>query len=203
MGPTKPRSFTSTEGGSMKPKTKAQHEEDYKGIIAAAKGSIKAKQFSAQLIPRFFKYFPQLSDSAIDARLDLYEEEEIGPLHVKSPSFVGDKRINLSWKEATQSSTPSTTTAAGKESLWCWGLTKPACEMSAARHILWRKRWWKGKREMVGWLSQRKGLSVAVVPIPLQPLQLSITLLHQNFYHPIFHRRFSRGPSVATLLGFP
>ncbi|KAJ9690593.1 hypothetical protein PVL29_012977 [Vitis rotundifolia] len=29
------------------------------------------------------------------------------PLHSKSPSFIGDKRINLSWKEATKRSVPS------------------------------------------------------------------------------------------------
>ncbi|RVW79159.1 Apoptosis inhibitor 5-like protein API5 [Vitis vinifera] len=35
------------------------------------------------------------------------------PLHSKSPSFIGDKRINLSWKEATKPSVPSTAMAAG------------------------------------------------------------------------------------------
>ncbi|CBI30647.3 hypothetical protein VitviT2T_015158 [Vitis vinifera] len=29
------------------------------------------------------------------------------PLHSKSPSFIGDKRINLSCKEATKPSVPS------------------------------------------------------------------------------------------------
>ncbi|KAF8408996.1 hypothetical protein HHK36_005067 [Tetracentron sinense] len=35
------------------------------------------------------------------------------PLHSKSPSFIGDKKINLSWKEAVKPSAPSTTAAAG------------------------------------------------------------------------------------------
>ncbi|CAL5412307.1 unnamed protein product [Camellia sinensis] len=31
-------------------------------------------------------------------------------LHAKSPSFIGDKRINLSWKEVAKASAP----------YWCW-----------------------------------------------------------------------------------
>ncbi|GAB2231355.1 hypothetical protein Droror1_Dr00010361 [Drosera rotundifolia] len=59
-------------------KDKSQNVEDYKGVIRAAKGSIKAKQLAAQLIPRFFKFFPELSDEAVYAHLDLCEEEELG-----------------------------------------------------------------------------------------------------------------------------
>eukprot|EP00850_Spirogloea_muscicola_P017314 SM000147S01133 [mRNA] locus=s147:256652:261253:- [translate_table: standard] len=59
-------------------KDKAKNEGDYRGIIAAASGSNKAKQLAAQLIPRFFKLFPQLSADAINAQLDLCEEEELG-----------------------------------------------------------------------------------------------------------------------------
>lgn len=33
---------------------------------------------AAQLIPRFFKFFPDLSDAAVDSHLDLCEEEELG-----------------------------------------------------------------------------------------------------------------------------
>ncbi|GAB4831366.1 hypothetical protein Ancab_005379 [Ancistrocladus abbreviatus] len=40
------------------------------------------------------------------------EAKERIPLHAKSPSFIGDKRINLSWKEATKP-TPSAATGAG------------------------------------------------------------------------------------------
>lgn len=39
---------------------------------------MKARQLAAQLIPRFFKYFPGLSVNAVDAHLDLCEAEEIG-----------------------------------------------------------------------------------------------------------------------------
>ncbi|KAK9267135.1 hypothetical protein L1049_009554 [Liquidambar formosana] len=59
-------------------KDKSQNVSDYEGIIEAAKGSIKAKQLAAQLIPRFFKFFPNLSDKAVDTHLDLCEEEELG-----------------------------------------------------------------------------------------------------------------------------
>ncbi|KAJ7947052.1 apoptosis inhibitor 5 [Quillaja saponaria] len=57
---------------------KSQNKKDYQGIIDAAKTSIKAKQLAAQLIPRFFKFFPDLSGSALDAHLDLIEAEELG-----------------------------------------------------------------------------------------------------------------------------
>ncbi|GAB4827035.1 Apoptosis inhibitor 5 [Ancistrocladus abbreviatus] len=59
-------------------KDKPQHVEDYKGIIEATKGSVKAKQLAAQLIPRFFRYFPDLQTQAVEAHLDLCEEEELG-----------------------------------------------------------------------------------------------------------------------------
>ncbi|KAF8391288.1 hypothetical protein HHK36_023590 [Tetracentron sinense] len=35
------------------------------------------------------------------------------PLHSKSPSFIGDKKINLSWKEVAKPSAPSTAATAG------------------------------------------------------------------------------------------
>ncbi|KAH9748935.1 Apoptosis inhibitory protein 5 (API5) [Citrus sinensis] len=59
-------------------KDKSQNVKDYEGIIEAAKTSLKAKQLAAQLIPRFFKFFPDLSSRAVDAHLDLIEEEELG-----------------------------------------------------------------------------------------------------------------------------
>ncbi|PKA46596.1 hypothetical protein AXF42_Ash019337 [Apostasia shenzhenica] len=60
-------------------KEKAQHVSDYEGILSAVKGgSTKAKQLAAQLIPRFFKFFPDLDKQAISAQFDLVEEEELG-----------------------------------------------------------------------------------------------------------------------------
>ncbi|KAL9270217.1 Apoptosis inhibitor 5-like protein [Drosera capensis] len=78
---------------------KSLHVEAYKGIIRATKGSIKAKQLAAQLIPRFFKFFPDLSSDAVYAHLDLCEEEVLGvrvqairglPLFAKDmPDYLG------------------------------------------------------------------------------------------------------------------
>ncbi|KAI3996854.1 hypothetical protein MKX01_021130, partial [Papaver californicum] len=53
------------------------NEADYIGIIDAAKGSVKAKQLAAQLIPRFFEFFPTLSRKAVDAHFDLCEQYEL------------------------------------------------------------------------------------------------------------------------------
>ncbi|XP_068665157.1 apoptosis inhibitor 5-like protein API5 isoform X2 [Aristolochia californica] len=57
-------------------KDKSAHVSDYEGIIKAAKGSTKAKQLAAQLIPRFVKFFPGLAADAINAHFDLCEDEE-------------------------------------------------------------------------------------------------------------------------------
>ncbi|KAL3508723.1 hypothetical protein ACH5RR_028124 [Cinchona calisaya] len=60
-------------------KDKSQHKEDYECILAAAAtGSVKAKQLTAMLIPKFFKYFPELSEQALDHHLYLCEDEEFG-----------------------------------------------------------------------------------------------------------------------------
>eukprot|EP00899_Mesostigma_viride_P024136 jgi/Mesvir1/4907/Mv11165-RA.1 len=52
--------------------------EEYKGIIAGAKGSSQAKQLAAMYIPKYFQHFPSLAEQAINAQLDLCEEDEIG-----------------------------------------------------------------------------------------------------------------------------
>ncbi|KAL6553487.1 hypothetical protein OROGR_007329 [Orobanche gracilis] len=59
-------------------KDKSQNQKDYKGIIGAANGSVKAKQLAAQMIPKFFKYFPELTEQALDQHLYLCEDEELG-----------------------------------------------------------------------------------------------------------------------------
>lgn len=67
--------------------------EDYENIMKAAKSnSVKARQLAAQLIPRFFKFFPALSVSAVDAHLDLCEAEELG---VGVPNFFNNKYTHL------------------------------------------------------------------------------------------------------------
>lgn len=54
-----------------------QHEAEYKEIIDAVKGSEKEKRLASQFIGKFFKFFPTLADAAIDASLDLCEDENI------------------------------------------------------------------------------------------------------------------------------
>ncbi|KAK1382203.1 Apoptosis inhibitor 5 [Heracleum sosnowskyi] len=81
-------------------KDKSQNVEDYENIIkAATSNSVKARQLAAQLIPRFFKFFPDLSVSAVDAHLDLCEAEELG-IRVQAirglPLFCKDTPEHLS-----------------------------------------------------------------------------------------------------------
>ncbi|EPS62382.1 hypothetical protein M569_12408, partial [Genlisea aurea] len=80
-------------------KDKSQNWEDYERIIAAANGSVKAKQLAAQMIPKFFKYFPDLSESALDQHFFLCEDEELG-VRVQAirglPLFCKDTPDNLS-----------------------------------------------------------------------------------------------------------
>uniref|UniRef100_A0A5B7BF11 Putative apoptosis inhibitor 5 n=1 Tax=Davidia involucrata TaxID=16924 RepID=A0A5B7BF11_DAVIN len=59
-------------------KDKSQNAKDYNDIILAAGGSVKAKQLAAQLIPKFFKYFPALSVQALFQHFNLCEDEELG-----------------------------------------------------------------------------------------------------------------------------
>lgn len=54
-----------------------QHEKEYREILDAIKGSPKEKRLASQFIGKFFKFFPKLSDVAIDAQLDLCEDEDI------------------------------------------------------------------------------------------------------------------------------
>lgn len=54
-----------------------KHEEEFKEILEAAHGSEKEKKLAAQFIPKFFKHFPSLTETAIDRELDLCEDEDI------------------------------------------------------------------------------------------------------------------------------
>eukprot|EP00058_Branchiostoma_floridae_P018117 XP_002603606.1 hypothetical protein BRAFLDRAFT_93150 [Branchiostoma floridae] len=53
-----------------------QHEAEYLEILSAVKGENNVKRLAAQFIPRFFKYFPSLSEKSLDAQLDLCEDED-------------------------------------------------------------------------------------------------------------------------------
>jgi hypothetical protein len=46
-------------------------------ILEAARGSDKEKKLATQFIGKFFKFFPSLSETAIDRQLDLCEEDDV------------------------------------------------------------------------------------------------------------------------------
>lgn len=54
-----------------------QHSKEYLEIIAAVKGVGNQKILASQFITRFFKNFPDYSHEALDALLDLCEDEDI------------------------------------------------------------------------------------------------------------------------------
>jgi len=54
-----------------------QHEEDYLQILSAVKGTDKEKRLASQFIARFFKHFPKLADKAIEAQVDLCEDQDV------------------------------------------------------------------------------------------------------------------------------
>ena len=53
-----------------------QHESGFLLMLAAVKGSQAEKRLASQFITRFFKFFPKLQENAIDAMLDLCEDED-------------------------------------------------------------------------------------------------------------------------------
>ncbi|XP_058804520.1 apoptosis inhibitor 5 [Phymastichus coffea] len=55
----------------------SEHEAEYLEILKAVKGSPKEKRLASQFIARFFKHFPTFADKAIDAHLDLCEDEDM------------------------------------------------------------------------------------------------------------------------------
>lgn len=46
-------------------------------ILEAARGTDKEKKLATQFIGKFFKFFPTLSETAIDRQLDLCEEDDV------------------------------------------------------------------------------------------------------------------------------
>ena len=46
-------------------------------ILDGVKGGPKEKRLAAQFIPKFFSSFPELADVAINAQLDLCEDEDV------------------------------------------------------------------------------------------------------------------------------
>ncbi|XP_063960729.1 apoptosis inhibitor 5-like [Lytechinus pictus] len=52
-----------------------KHEKSYASILSAVGGDSPQKQLAGQFIPKFFKYFPSLAEQAINAQLDLCEDD--------------------------------------------------------------------------------------------------------------------------------
>ena len=62
-----------------------QYASNYKDILEAVKGSLGEKRLAPGFITKFFRYFPSLHDAAIDAILDLIEDDDS---HVRLPSIM-------------------------------------------------------------------------------------------------------------------
>ena len=54
-----------------------QHKDAYQVILDGVKGGAKEKRLAAQFIPKFFNSFPELADAAINAQLDLCEDDDV------------------------------------------------------------------------------------------------------------------------------
>ncbi|KAG1652481.1 Apoptosis inhibitor 5 [Nymphon striatum] len=54
-----------------------EHEKEYLEILAAVKGDNNEKRLAAQFIGRFYKHFPHKAEQAIEAQLDLCEDDDL------------------------------------------------------------------------------------------------------------------------------
>ena len=54
-----------------------QNAADYRTIMRGVKGDAQAKRLSSQFIARFFTKFPNLANEALDAILDLCEDDDV------------------------------------------------------------------------------------------------------------------------------
>eukprot|EP00117_Sycon_ciliatum_P013272 scpid88202/ scgid0176/ Apoptosis inhibitor 5-A len=54
----------------------AQHTAEYEALITGTKGSTGSKRLAADFITKFFAHFPDIADRAIEAQLDLCEDED-------------------------------------------------------------------------------------------------------------------------------
>jgi len=74
-------------------------EKAFQEILSAVKGDTKLKQLACQFIVKFYKRFPKLESEAIDAQLDLCEDEDqtIRRYAIKElPNFCKDNPNNVS-----------------------------------------------------------------------------------------------------------
>jgi len=56
--------------------TAGEHPEAFQSFLDATKATLPEKKLACQFIPKFFIHFPSLADAAIDAQLDLCEDED-------------------------------------------------------------------------------------------------------------------------------
>lgn len=54
-----------------------EHEAEYLAILEAVKGGPSEKRLASQFIARFFKYFPNCAEKALDAQFDLCEDDDV------------------------------------------------------------------------------------------------------------------------------
>ena len=54
-----------------------QHEHHYKTLLLGVKGDNSTKKLASQFISRFFAKYPNLSNQALDAILDLCEDDDV------------------------------------------------------------------------------------------------------------------------------
>lgn len=62
---------------AAKPSDFAKYEDEYKTILAGVKGDKSTKKLASQFISRFFSKYPSLANEALDAVLDLCEDDEV------------------------------------------------------------------------------------------------------------------------------
>lgn len=68
-------------------------------ILAAVKGTQAEKRLASQFITRFFKFFPKLQENAIDAMLDLCEDEDnmVSLRHRHNNFYIFNAMFLLLW----------------------------------------------------------------------------------------------------------
>ncbi|XP_014676482.1 PREDICTED: apoptosis inhibitor 5-like [Priapulus caudatus] len=54
-----------------------EHQEEYLRILEAARGGPNEKRLASQFIARFFRHFPDLATRALDAQIDLCEDDDV------------------------------------------------------------------------------------------------------------------------------
>lgn len=72
----------------------AEHEAEYLEIIDAVKGSSNEKGLACQFIPKFLKHFPNVAPTALEAQLDLVEDEDVTVRKLAVKHLPGFCKVN-------------------------------------------------------------------------------------------------------------